>query len=283
MPAGRKPTVRSRRLGATMKGLRAAAGLDQAAAAAAIDGSVTKISRMERGQVRARILEVRALLDLYGVDGAEREQLIQLARDSNKRGWWVDFSDTVDASYAQYISMEQDATHIRTWETALIPGLLQTPGYVRDVLRANPTVVPAARAADFVRVRQERQARIEEDGVRFAAVIWEPAVAALAAPGDANEEQLAHLLEVGKRHNVTLQVLPLAKSRAACVSGPFVAFSFGEGPTLEAVTHESLTGTMVLEEAAALDRYTYAYDALSAAALGPEETAEFIAALIERA
>ncbi|TJZ99376.1 helix-turn-helix domain-containing protein [Actinacidiphila oryziradicis] len=276
MPAGGRPTVRSRRLGAALKAMRLAAGFDQATAAEAIVGSVTKVSRMETGHVNANPLAVRVLLDLYGVqDQVERSRLEQLARESSKRGWWVDYADTVGSTYAQYISMEQDATYIRTWETVLMPGLLQTPEYVLELLESNPTIVPPDRAQAFVKVRQERQARIEEAGARFAAIIWEPAITASISSPETRRAQLSRLLDVGKRQNVTVQVLPLS-ARAATASGPFVGFSFSPELAIEAVTVESATGTMVVESQEEITRYVFAFDALAAAALGPDASAAFI-------
>jgi hypothetical protein len=152
-----------------------------------------------------------------------------------------------------------------------------------ELLDSNPSVVPPERAEEFVKVRQERQARIDEEGgARFAAVIWEPALIAPMALVETHLEQLDHLLEVGKRRNVILQVLPLANRKAASVSGPFVGLSFDADPQIEVVTSEGLTRTWVLEEPSEITGYAYAFEALSAAALGPDGSAAFIRDLRDR-
>jgi hypothetical protein len=257
--------------------------LDQAAAAEQILVSVAKISRIETGQLSARPLEVRSLLDLYRVEDAEeRNRLETLAKDGNKRGWWLDYADTVRPSFADHISLENDATYIRDWQPALIPGLLQTEEYARAVVRVGPNKMTQERLNEVIQVRLKRQSRIEEGGANFAAIVWEPALAAPAGDADAHRAQLAHLVEVAGRRNVTLQVLPATAVGFAGMSGPFTAFSFSSEPHVEAVTLNNLCNTMVLEEHADLAAYANAFDQLRTAALSKAASIRLIRELAAR-
>ncbi|MCX5391225.1 helix-turn-helix transcriptional regulator [Streptomyces sp. NPDC006482] len=277
MPAGGKPTVRSRRLGSALKRLREAAGVDQSVAAQAILRSVTKVSRLESGQVSASALEVRTLLDCYGVrDGDERRRLEELARASNQRGWWFDYQETLRPDYADHITLESDSTYIRSWEPSLIPGLLQTPEYAESVISSGPSFIPQERIAQLVEVRQERQRRIEDGGVHFTAIIWEPAIAALRHDPAVRDGQLRRLLDAGQRQNVTVQILPAAASKAAGMSGAFVAFSFGIEPNVEAVAVRTAANTTVVEAPEDLAAYVNVFDLLRSAAMSAEESAERI-------
>ncbi|MEU8529614.1 helix-turn-helix transcriptional regulator [Streptomyces sp. NPDC048629] len=284
MPAGGRPTVRSRRLGSALKRLRDAAGVDQSAAAEAIMKSVTKVSRLESGQASASALEVRTLLDRYGVtDEAERGRLENLARSSNQRGWWLDHQETLRPDYADHITLESDSTYIRSWEPALIPGLLQTPEYAESVIAAGPTFIAHDRVVELVKVRQERQKRMEEGGVNFTAIVWDPAISALLHDRDVATGQLARLLEAGQRQNVTLQILPGSASKAAGMSGPFVGFSFGVEPVVEAVTVRTVTNTTVVEDPKDLAVYTNVFDQLRSAAMSPEESADHLRKILNKA
>ena len=128
MPVGGKPTVRSRRVGAELRRLRDAAGVTTAQAADLLNCSPAKISRIENGIVSVRVVDLRLLLDRYGLDDREhRAYLERLARESNKRGWWQDYGDTIPPYYTDFIGLEADASYIKTWEPTIIPGLLQTP------------------------------------------------------------------------------------------------------------------------------------------------------------
>ncbi|MFJ6573890.1 helix-turn-helix domain-containing protein [Streptomyces sp. NPDC091292] len=282
MPAGGKPTVRSRRLGAALKRHREAAGMGQEAGAEAIMKSVTKVSRMENGQVSASALEVRTLLACYGVtDPDERARLEGWARASNERGWWLDYQETLRPDYADHITLESDATCIRTWEPALIPGLLQTPEYAESVITVGPTAIPAQRVRELVKVRQERQRRIESGGTQFEAIIWEPAIRALSEGVVGHVGQLEHLLTVGQRSNVTLQIVPHAESVVAGMSGPFVAFSFGDDPTIEAVTFNNPASTSVIESPEELALYSSIFSQLRSVAMSPGESMDQIRAMLD--
>jgi transcriptional regulator with XRE-family HTH domain len=277
MPAGGRPTVRSRRLGGALLRHRRAARKTGAEAAEALKTSTTRISRLEGGQVTARRLEVSTLLDLYGVeDKGERKRLDDLCKVAGERGWWQDYGDVVRPGYADHISLETDATVMRVWHPSGVPGLMQTPAYAEAVISAGPQQIPNDRVAELSKVRQERQKKIEDGGATFAAIIWEPVIHALTNGGDIGIEQLRFILESMSRRNVSVQVLPLNEEKMAVASGPFTAFSFGSEPIIEAVTLNTLTSNTVIEDPDELSVYLAAHDALRSVALGPEQTARLI-------
>ncbi|MER5358965.1 helix-turn-helix transcriptional regulator [Streptomyces sp. NPDC002785] len=278
MPAGGRPTVRSRRLGAALRRYREAAKLDQQHAADHIVGSKAKISRIEAGQVSARPGDVRLLLELYGVqDRATYQRLEQLARDSNKRGWWLNFSwVTREAGFADFITLETDATFIRTWQPLFIPGLLQTDDYLRTLMSSDLTVHTVESVDEAVAMRRMRRSLIEEDGARFAAVIWEPALTAPMPSPKVHREQLLHILNVAQRQNVRVQVLPTSEWRAAHLSSHFVMLSFGPEPAPEVVAYDTTTSTVLLEDLEEMAGHARIFEALTAAALTADQSLAFI-------
>lgn len=282
MPAGGRPTVRSRRLGAALRRYREAAKLDQQHAAEHIAGSKTKISRIESGQVSARPGDVRLMLELYGVeDRGVYAQLEQLARDSNKRGWWLDYPWALKAEYADVIALETDATYIRTWQPLFIPGLLQTPAYIEALLDASLTVYASEAIEEMVAIRQARKRVIQEDGARFAAVIWEPALTApMPSIGD-HREQLVHIREIAQRQNVSIQILPISEWRSAHMTSHFVMYSFGPQPAPEAVAFDGTTSTVILEDLDEMEKHAQIFEALRSSALTPEQSLSFIQRVIK--
>ncbi|MFE9886388.1 helix-turn-helix domain-containing protein [Streptomyces scopuliridis] len=276
MPAGGKPTVRSRRFGHRMQRHRVSAGFDQSQAAEFIHGSRSKISRMEDGITTARPAEVLLLLDRYGVtDERERGHLVWLAKNSGHRGWWLNFPE-LSESYRDHISLEDDATFIREWQTVLIPGLLQTAAYAERTAALAPRSLTPKVVAQFVKVREERQAKIEEGGTGYAAIIWEPVVSLPLVPATVHREQLEHLLRAGKRSNVSIQVLPVSAGVKAGISYPFSSFSFDSQPTVEAVAIDNLRGSSILEAMDDLTAYASAFDRLRSEALSPDASARLI-------
>ncbi|MFI6546435.1 helix-turn-helix domain-containing protein [Streptomyces prunicolor] len=271
MPAGGRPTVRSRRLGTALRQYRHAAKLDQPQAAEVIAASQARISRLESGHVTARVIEVRLLLDAYGVKDPEvRVKLEELAKHSKNRGWWLEHAAHLRPDYVDHIALEDDATYIREWQPVLVPGLLQTPAYAEAVIAATPHYIAPERIAQLVKVREGRQAKIEEGGATYTAILWEAVVTQPMVNVEIHREQLSRILEVGERKNVTIQVLPFSAGAVAGSTYAFSSFSFESEPTVEAVAMENLRGTSVLEASEDLAAYANAFDQLRSAALAPE-------------
>jgi len=284
MPAGGKPTVRSRRVGAELRRLRDAAGVTTAQAAELLSCSPAKISRIENGIVSVRMVDLRLLLDRYGdQDQEHRAYLERLARESNKRGWWQDYGDTIPPYYADFIGLESDASYIKTWEPTIVPGLLQTPGYARAVMLANPAMVSPGKLENLISIRRERQARLEQStDARLDAVIWEAALTTTVGSGEIQRGQLSRLLELMDRPNISVQVLPLEAGDQASMSGSFVMFSFGSERSVSTVFVDNLTSSQYLELDQELRGYTLVFDALRSAALSPTASATRIRQRLER-
>ncbi|MFF4604249.1 helix-turn-helix domain-containing protein [Streptomyces sp. NPDC001339] len=283
MPAGGKPTVHSRRLGATLKRLRVAARLDQEHAAEAVACSIAKISRIESGAVSARVGDVRMLLDLYGVgDAEERQRLETLARNSNKRGWWLNFQFQAPTKerLGDYLSLETDATYIRTWQPVFIPGLLQTPEYTKTLTEANPEVLSEGAADEIVAVRQERRRVFEESGARLAAVIWEPALTGRMPSSLVHRAQLEHLIKMAGQRSMTIQVLPHSEWAAARVAPAFVGLSYANEASPEVIVQDTMVNSVIVDDHEEMAGYVHAFDALRSAALTPEQSVAFIRRVI---
>jgi transcriptional regulator with XRE-family HTH domain len=127
------PTVLRILLGTQLRRLRESRGISAHVAAQAMRGSESKISRMELGRNAIREIDVLDLLTLYGVGPVEREQLLTLAEQANRPGWWHRFNDILPDWFQPYVGMEEAATSIRVYEPRFVPGLLQIPTYTAAV------------------------------------------------------------------------------------------------------------------------------------------------------
>jgi hypothetical protein len=98
------------------------------------------------------------LLTLYGVtDSEERAALLNLAREANTPGWWHAYSDVLPSWLEPYVGLEAAASVIRTYEVQLVPGLLQTEGYARTLIRQG-----SAASEDEIARRGELRASRQE-------------------------------------------------------------------------------------------------------------------------
>jgi transcriptional regulator with XRE-family HTH domain len=277
MPAGGRPTVRSRRLGTALRQYRQAAKLDQPQAAEVIASSQARISRVESGHATPRVIEVRLLLDAYGVTDIEvRDRLEDLAKYSKKRGWWLEYADRLRPDYLDHIALEDDASHIRQWQPVLVPGLLQTPAYAELIITEGPSELSSEQIAELVKVRSRRQERISEGEIKYTAVLWEAVITYPLLTTAVHREQLAALLEAAGRTNVILRVLPFRSGTLAVGTSAFAAFSFDSESVVEVVTMDDLMSTSIIENPEDLAVHAKTFDLLQSAALTPAESVELI-------
>ncbi|MFL6053486.1 MAG: helix-turn-helix domain-containing protein [Actinoallomurus sp.] len=281
MPGPGSGTVRNRRLATELRRLRERAELTGDDVADRLGWSASKVSRIENARQAPRLGDVRSLLDLYRVEDSYRDQLLQLARDAVRKGWWEAYSDALPESYASYIGLEMEAEEIRQWETQVIPGLLQTEAYASAVEEWSHSieVIPPSRVDARVETRLQRQSVLTREApLRMSLVLDESTL--LRRYGDANvmREQLEHLVELAVLPNLTLQVLPLDGPHPIA-TGSFTLLQFPQvgGIKFHDVTYiEQQNGCSYLEEETETYRHRLSFERLSAEALGQSESLELI-------
>jgi transcriptional regulator with XRE-family HTH domain len=276
------PTVRRRRLALELRRLREAAKLTCEEVADHLECSASKISRVETGRVSVSPRDVRDMLELYGVPGAQRESLVQLARDSRQKGWWHAYSDTMQPQMATYIGLESAASEIRIYEVSLIPGLLQTEDYARAVIRAGMVNSPAEDIERRVSLLMARQpAVVREDPPKVWAVLDEAALRRRVGGSGLMRLQLEHLLAQAALPNVAVQVIPFGGGAHPAMGRPFIILVFPERVDTDVVYLEDLTSALYLEDVAEVDRYNVFFNHLRATALSFDDSAALITSVLK--
>ncbi|MCA1677042.1 MAG: helix-turn-helix domain-containing protein, partial [Actinobacteria bacterium] len=153
---GSSPTVSRLQLGRELRRLREAVGVSRDRAAAELECSTSKISKIETGKATIRAAEVRVLLDRYGVE--DRDAVFRLARDARRRS-----SFRVPDWAKTYFGLEAEAAELRIYETELVPGLLQTEAYARVVTQAGNPARDPREVERMVAARLERQQRLRSE------------------------------------------------------------------------------------------------------------------------
>jgi transcriptional regulator with XRE-family HTH domain len=271
------PTLRGRRLALELLRRREASGLSREEAARQLEWSTSTIFRIETGRSHPQPGNVRALLELYGVTGPERDGLIQLSREARQPGWWHSFRDVLPNPYEVYIGLEAGASSIRDFQPTVVPGLLQTQEYARETVRNGPREMDRDEVERRVEVRMARQKILtRDDRPRLWAVIDEAVIRRVVGGPEVMRGQLHHLVDCAEQGKTTLQVVPYRAGAHAGTTGPLVILDFHE-PTDPAVAYlETLAGDIYLEEHADVDRYILAFDRLRAAALHPDDSVRLI-------
>ncbi|WP_443054351.1 helix-turn-helix domain-containing protein [Streptomyces sp. NBC_00683] len=277
MTANPNPTVRRRRLGAELRQLRLASGLKSQEVAKRLMVSQPKISHLENGNRATSPRDVRDLCAIYGVtDEQVIDSLMEMARESGRRGWWHPYGDLSDSAY---IGLETDAASLHTYAPMMVPELLQTPAYAQAVIEETIPLPTAEQAATRLKVRLRRQHRIYDPTrpLRLWVVLDESALRRLIGGPDIMREQLEHLKALSAEPHITLQVLPYTTGAHPGLPGQFSILQFADSSQAGVVHLERFTNSPILEKPADVQYYSAMHDHLQTRALDPADTRDFIA------
>ncbi|HUY49549.1 MAG TPA: helix-turn-helix transcriptional regulator [Streptosporangiaceae bacterium] len=263
-PAVTGPTALRVVLGGQLRHLREANGISREAAGEVIRSSASKISRLELGRVSVKSRDLSDLLTLYGVTGeAERADVLMLAREAAKPGWWHQYGELLPSWFEYYVGLEAAASRIRTYEVQFVPGLLQTPEYARAVIKLGNPTATLDELEQRVSLRMKRQQILTgPNGPKLWAVIDETALCRrLGGPG-VMEAQLERLIEFAASPNITVYVVPLQSGYHAAAAGAFSILRFAAPELSDVVYLEQLTSALYLDKRRDVDQYSAVMDQL---------------------
>ncbi|WP_080645023.1 helix-turn-helix domain-containing protein [Salinispora pacifica] len=279
-------TVPRRQLGRLLRQAREQAAIGLEAAASDLEWSRAKMYRIESGQAPVRVLDVDQMCRLYGASAEMTEVMKSLAKESKSKGWYHSYGEAIPRWFELYVGLESAASRIRTYEHAVVPGLLQTPTYAEQAIRTRPDL-PSEEVAKLVELRAERQRLLHRK--RPAAptldVVLEEALLHKNVPG--MREQIDRLLDAGTAPNISVRVLPLGNELSqVATSGSFVILDF---PTIglrpsepTTVYNEGLSGALYIDRIAEVRTYADAWNGLTAQALDADESRKALHTIKEK-
>jgi transcriptional regulator with XRE-family HTH domain len=274
------PTARRILLGALLKRLRERAGVARADAAYEIRGSDSKMSRLEAGKVSFKERDVADLLKMYGVAGdPDREHVLEMARDSNRHGWWQRYNEVIPSWFEDYVGLEASASRIQSYELLFVPGLLQIPEYARALVSGGRPDVSDPDVEQRLKVRLQRQRILRRpDAPTLWAVLDEAVLHRPIGGEDVLTAQIDHLLEMAALPSVVLQILPWNLSGYAAEHA-FTMLRFAEPELPDLVYLEEHTGAFYLDKRPDVESFTRVMDRLTIDALSPEASRRRLAQL----
>jgi transcriptional regulator with XRE-family HTH domain len=267
-------------LGAALRQLRDSKGLSSEEVAEQLGWSASKISRIETARIGVRVSDVRLLLELYGVEEHQRGELLALAHDAGKRGWWENYPG-LRPDYAAFIAFEDEADGVLQYETGVVPGLMQTEEYARHViLGTNAFAVNAPRAIDrLVEVRVRRQRMLYPPrNTRLSVVLDESVLLRRVGDDKVMARQLLHMIEMMQLPNVILQVLPLNGKHFPVLGASFTLLEFSSSYDVlfpDMVNIESVTA-MQSQDEKVTHEYRLAYENLVEQTVDPVQSEALI-------
>ncbi|MFG1680990.1 helix-turn-helix domain-containing protein [Nonomuraea sp. NPDC049269] len=267
------PTVRRLRLGQELRLLRERKKLTGARAAKDLGWSASKISRIEAAKTVPSAEDIKALAELYKIDSGKRDELFALLRDADQRGWWEDYEDALPEEYTRFLGLEAEATFQRNWEPQIVPGLLQTEDYAREVVLSVRGIsrITHSGVRSRVEARMDRQQRVlhrpQPSQLRF--VLDEPALMRRFGEPSVMREQMEHLLEMSLLPHVSVQVLVMDALHPVN-TGAFIHLKFAEFD--DVVYLEQLYTAHFVDDLERVAGYEEAFDYIKSQALDEDES-----------
>lgn len=284
MASQQVPVMRRRRIGLQLRKLRELKGMTLEQVADRMDCSQSKISRIETGHSSVGMRDVRDLLLIYEVDEDAARDVMDMARDARQqerqRSWWHPYNNVLVSAY---VGNENAATHIRTYEHQVVPGLLQTEEYAHAIFKAANPNFDEEQVSERVRVRLGRQSLLNRQDApfHFEVVLDEAVLSRPVGGDDVMRAQLVRLREAAELPNVTMQVLPFVAGAHAGMEGTFAILEFPPSDGSSIVYVENATGGLFLDKEKELAHYAELFDRIRKTALSPEDSKKRIAFLAE--
>lgn len=268
---------KARALGGMLRDIRKARGMSLADVSQAIDRDRGLISRWENGERVPKPTDVARLLAIMEVTGPRYEEILDMAISRHDPQWLAVSLPDQRQQLAALIELEASAKALTTVSPLLIPGLLQSAGYVRALMTAGD--VPTGEIEQRIATRlNRRKVLMRKDPVQLTALVGEAAVRELIGGRKVMIDQLHHLQQMAAMPNVELLIIPLEVGWHPGLEGPFYLIESED----TVVQVENRRSGLFLHAPEDVQIYRDAVDTIKEVALGAPESAMFLAAMIDR-
>jgi transcriptional regulator with XRE-family HTH domain len=264
-------------LSRTLRTLREDAGLTTRDVAARTGFSQAELSRVERGINVPSEADVDALIDLYAPAAAVSRRLRELARDIRAVHRPVVMARPnarPSLFQARLGRIEASSEHIGTFSNTVVPGLLQTEAYIRELIA--PRRLEPAESDDFVRARLDRQTLLDDPAHRFTLVIAEGVFGWRAGSRKDMAAQVDKVADAIRRPNVRVGIIPWGTRSTRF---PLHAWDIYDR---RAVSYGTVDATAILTEPRDVEKYAVLFETLASSAVYDDEARAVLADLAHR-
>ena len=279
-------TVPRRQLGRYLREIRENAHVTVAAAAKELEWSTPRIWRYETGQVPMHPNDVEAMCRVYGASRDTIVTMRALARETKAHGWWHSYGEAIEDWFKLYVGLEAASTKIRKYEADLVPGLLQTVEYTRELIAIDQPDLSQAECQAKVDVRLRRQrllARAVPRAPYYDVILNEAVLRRPLRDRSAMARQLDALVVASQRHNIKVRVLPLTAGLFRwAYTGTFTMLDFPTDvrePEPTTIYMDGPCGAVYLDKPHEIRTYEDAWRSLGERALDVDESRELITAI----
>ncbi|WP_395364701.1 Scr1 family TA system antitoxin-like transcriptional regulator [Streptomyces sp. YH02] len=266
VPKGSEPETSEslKAFGEVVKVLRKRAGLTQEQFAPLVGYSVPMVASIEQGRrlpSKGFVDRAEEVLDAFGVIRAAAKHL---TRKAGLAKWFEGWAE-----------LEPLAVTLYTYENRLVPGLLQTPAYARTLFEKQiPAVSDDKIEANLIRRMERTSILTERPETIFSFIIEEHALGRQVADPEVMREQLDHILALGERRNIDIQVMAQSRGYHAGLGGPLCLLETEENAWY-AYSEGQGTGQLI-SDPKVVSILQQRYARMRAQALSPEESVSLL-------
>ncbi|MER7452272.1 Scr1 family TA system antitoxin-like transcriptional regulator [Nocardia beijingensis] len=280
------PAVARWELALRLRQRRLELGIGASSITRALDVSAAYWSHIENERNLLPKDKLERLLSILEIDADEQRELLALREAARVRGWWSRYSALFGEDILRYYGMEWGAETIRTYESLMMPGLLQGEEYIRALMLSAGATVRPIEVDQRVEARLHRQRRLTgESPVSLRAVVGEAALRQQIGGPEVLRRQLIHLADLLESHpeSIELQVIPFTAADSVPASSTYHLLDFASPRLPTLAWHESAVfGQIIVDDNSRKETRVrdlgFVFERARTTALSPDESLALIRA-----
>ncbi|MER7657863.1 helix-turn-helix domain-containing protein [Streptomyces albidoflavus] len=257
-------------IGAALRALRLASGKEAKAVARSALMSPSKLSKIENARLAPSATDVDRVLSAIGVSDEVKAEYTDAARAwaTEAAAWRLLKRVGVHKGQQAAKALEAQMSTLQLFQPALVPGLLQTPEYIRAVLKRHDLSEDAL--ARTISGRLERQAVLYDSAKSLQFIITEPVLRWRIVPPQMMAAQLDRITSLSRLPHVDIRVVPLSIQQQDIANHAFV---IRDG---RMVTIETVHAEVVVTDPRDVDLYVEKFNGFASVALSNEKLHIFL-------
>ncbi|MFJ4974908.1 helix-turn-helix domain-containing protein [Streptomyces coeruleorubidus] len=252
-------------LGAALRALRQASGMEAKAVARSAVMSTSKLSKIETGKVAPSVVDVERILTAIGVSEEVKAEYLEVVRAAatEATAWRLVRRMGVHKAQQQTRALEAQMTQLRLFQPALIPGLLQTPEYIRAILSRHDLGEDVLTRTISARI--ERQQVLFDSAKELYFVITENVLRWRIVSSPRMAEQIGRLISLSRLPNIDIRIVPFAAEQRDIANHAFVIRDD------RTVTVETVHAELVVTDPRDVSQYVKKFEGFASVALSGDD------------
>ncbi len=184
--------------------------------------SVSKLSKIETGRLTPSVADVERILGAIGVSEEVKSEYLELAREelTEATAWRLIQRMGLHKAQEQTRALEAQMTLLRLFQPALIPGLLQTPEYIRAILGRHGLTEDVLDKT--TQSRLARQTVLYDSGKELNFIMTENVLRWRIVSSARMAEQVDRLISLSRLPHVDIRIVPFAVEQNDIANHAFV-------------------------------------------------------------